>query len=176
MGPFDHIQKQGSEAIKPQPANIRREIISTVIKPQKKLIPTPIIRARSKNRRSTHQTINTFNISNSSNLCGQPSKKRPFINSSPLVFDSDDESRKETLDVSRKLLKRKSDHYLDLNRRVRNHEGRISNQTETLQFVHAAEISTVRNSAKYRRAFLSTPEASVVYLQYPSTCAKEKLV
>lgn len=171
MGPFDHIQKKGSVAIKPQPAQIRREIISTVTSVKK----TSNVAPRKDLSREKAKTAQTT----SSHVKGQSvdgRKKTPNLHPR-LESDSDDNGDRnyiETENVPRKRQRMSVEGTPDISREIRNQKSFIKDGHGIPTLVHAADIANVRDSTKYRRAFPKTSHLSQVDLHYPAACAVER--
>lgn len=171
MGPFDHIQKKGSVAIKPQPAQIRREIISTV---------TPVQKASNVAPRKdlSREKAKTTQIT-SSNVKGQSmdTRKKPSNVPQRLESDSDDNGDRnyiETETVPRKRQRMSIKGTPDTSREIRNQNSFLKDSQGISGMVHAADIANVRDSTKYRRAFPKTVHISQIDLHYPAACAVEK--
>lgn len=171
MGPFDHIQKKGSVAIKPQPAQIRREIISTVA-PVKK--PSNVAPRKDLSR----EKAKTAQIT-SSHVKGQSIDTRKKLLNLPQRFESDsddngDRNRIETETVPRKRQRMSVEGTPDVSREIRNQKSFLNDSHGIPALVHAADIANVRDSTKYRRAFPKTSHLNQVDLHYPAACAVEK--
>lgn len=171
MGPFDHIQKKGSIAIKPQPAQIRKEVIPTV-SPIKKT--SNITSRKDLNLEKAKTTPPTF-----SRLKGrsQDTRKKPSNLLQRLESDSDDNddgkyTKAETVPRKRQRMDVKGKP--DISREMRNEKSFLRDGHGISAMVHAADIATVRNPTKYRPAFPKTIHLNHVDLQYPSACAVEK--
>ena len=170
MGPFDHIQKKGSVAIKPQPAQIRREIISTVTPVQKVSNVAPRKDLSRENAKTTQTT---------SNVKGQSvdTRKKPSNVPQRLESDSDDNGDRnniETETVPRKRQRTGIKGTPDISREIRNQNSFLKDSHGIPGMVHAADIANVRDSTKYRRAFPKTIHLSQIDLHYPAACAVEK--
>ena len=166
MGPFDHIQKKGSVAIKPQPAQIRKEVVSKLVSvrtPQRDL--------------SSAKAKLSGPISSSIKGRRKTTTKRPPKLQQRLESESendDDGIHSDADGAPKKRQKMDVDVKPDLCRQMRNEKSFLRDSYGIPTMVHAADIATVRNSTKYRPAFSSTPQFKQVDLQYPSACAVEK--
>lgn len=171
MGPFDHIQKKGSVAMKPQPAQIRREVISTVSRVQKtsNIIPQKDL---SQDKAKISQTTSTHSKGQS-----KDAKKKPSNLLQRLESDSDDNSDRnyiETDTTSRKRQRMNVKGTPDISREMRDQKSFLKDGHGISALVHAADIATVRNSTKYRRAFPKTIQLNQVDLHYPSASVVER--
>lgn len=174
MGPFDYIQKKGSKALKPQPAQIRKEIISTLPHARKALSSTPKrtnTRSVSAANKPRQPDLTALHPSKSTN---QGSKKRLFSAHLRLESDSDDEASEETFEVSSKRSRVSASVEPASNRQVRCKKLFSEDVEDTRNMVHAAEIATLRRPAKYKAAFPKDPQATNILLHYPSELAKER--
>lgn len=173
MGPFDYIQKKGSKALKPQPAQIRKEIVSTLPQARKGLSLTPnrtntrVIPAANKPRQLDLAVLHP------SKSRVQGSKKRIFPAQLRLQSDSDDDSSEETLETSTKRSRVSASVEPASDRQVRCEKLCLYDE-DTRNMVHAAEIATLRRPTKYKAAFPNDPQATNISLQYPSELAQEK--
>ena len=171
MGPFDHIQKKGSVAIKPQPAQIRKEIISIVSSVQK------ASNVNSRKDLSRERCRITQNIS--SHLKGQSkdTKKNPSNLLQRLESDSDDNADGNHIETETNPRKRQRISVKgtpDISREMRDQNSFLKDGHGIPAMVHAADIASVSNSTSYRRAFPKTVHLNQVDLHYPSACAVEK--
>lgn len=173
MGPFDHIQKKGSVAIKPQPAQIRKEIISTVTSVQK----TPKTPPRKDLSREKAKITQPTSSSLKSQTKG--TRKKPSNLLQRLESDSDDNGDRnyiETETISRKRQRVNVKGTPDISREMRNQMSFLKDGHGIPAMVHAADIANVRDSTKYKRAFPKTLHLNQVDLHYPSACGVEKYV
>lgn len=171
MGPFDHIQKKGSIAIRPQPAQIRKEVISTVSSIRKASIITP--EKDLPGRRGKISQPTSVNPKGRS----KDTRKKSSNLQQRLESDSDDNGQGndiETDSAPRKRQRINIDAKPDTRRKIRNGKSFPKDIHGTPAIVHAADIATVRYSTKYRPAFTRTPYLKQVELHYPSACAVEK--
>lgn len=175
MGPFDYIQKKGSKALKPQPAQIRKEIISTLPHARKALSSTP--------KRTNTRTVPATNKPRQPDLAvlhpksrNQGSKKRLFSAQLRLESDSDDDTSEETLEASSKRSRVSASVEPTSNRQIRCKKLFSEDEEDTRNMVHAAEIATLRRPTKYKAAFPNDPQATSILLHYPSELAKERWV
>lgn len=171
MGPFDHIQKKGSVAIKPQPAQIRREIISTVTPAQK----APNVAPRKDLSRNKNKTAQIA----SSHVKGQSVDVRKKSSNPPQLLESDsddngDRNYAETENRPRKRQRMSDEGTPDMSREIRNQKSFLKDNYGIPTLVHAADIANVRDSTKYRRAFPKTSHLNQVDLHYPAACAVER--
>lgn len=183
MGPFDHIQQKGSIAIRPQPAQIRKEIISTVSSVQK----TSYIASRKAFNGVKAQTSQPSSSRNASNggkaqtsqpassrlkARGKETRKRPLQPQERLKSDSedekDDEDHTKVDHAPKKRQKTDVDVEPDISRKMRNKKSFLRAGEGIHAMVHAAEIATVGNGTKYRPAFPKALTSNQVKLQYPS--------
>lgn len=174
MGPFDFIQKKGSKALKPQPAQIRKEIISTLPPARRALSSTP--------KRTNTRTAPTANKPRQPDLAAfhpaksrnEVSKKRLFSAQLRLQSDSDDDTSEETLEASSKRSRVSASVEPASNRQLRCKKPFPENEEDTSNMVHAAEIATLRRPTKYKAAFPNDPHATKILLHYPSELAEER--
>ena len=171
MGPFDHIQKKGSIAIRPQPAQIRKEVISTVSSVPKTSLTTPE-RNLPGGRAKISPPSSVYPKGRS-----KDTRKKSSNLQQRLESDSDDDDQGsdiETDSAPRKRQRINVDAKPDSHRKIRNGKSFPRDIHGTLAIVHAADIATVRYSTKYRPAFTRTPHLKQVELHYPSACAMER--
>lgn len=174
MGPFDYIQKKGSKALKPQPAQIRKEVISPLPHARKALSSTPkrtntrIVPAASKPRQPD------LAASYPSKSRNQGSKKRLFSAQLRLESDSDNDTSEETLEASSKRSRVSASVEPASNRQVRCKKIFSEDEEDTRNMVHAAEIATLRRPTKYKAAFPNDPQVTNIRLHYPSELADER--
>ena len=174
MGPFDYIQKKGSEALKPQPAQIRKEITSRLSHSPKALPLTP----QPSNRRTIPSVSNKARQSDLTALgpskpLGERPRKRPFSLHSRLESDSDDDSI-ETSEAPSKRSRVSTSVEPDYDRQVRCKKSPLEVDKETHNMVHAAAIATLARPTKYKAAFPNDAHAIEIFLQYPSEAVKER--
>lgn len=163
MGPFDHIQKKGSKAIKPLPAQIRRETTS------QQIVATSSSRITPKNHKATVATITTLK----SFKPDQSTKKRALPVHSRWGSESDDDDNiNTTSDTSRKRPKTSSHDELDSGRQIYNQKA-FMNSDDKLLIVHAAKIATI-HSPKYKKAFPKNSRANQIHLRYPNASTSER--
>jgi H3 lysine-79-specific histone-lysine N-methyltransferase len=171
MGPFDHIQKKGSVAIKPQPAQIRKEIISTVSPVWK----TPDLTLR-KVVNGGGKAKTSQPTSSNSKTRSTDTRKRPSKLQQRLESDSDDDDNDNEYHVDRDSRKRQrvdDDIEPDVGRKMRNKKSFLRDSDGIPALVHAAGIAAVDSSTKYRPAFPNLPSIQVE-VQYPSSLAAER--
>lgn len=170
MGPFDHIQKKGSVAMKPQPAQIRKEIISTVSSVPKASNVPP--------RKDLSREIANSTQNIPSHLKGQSKNTRkPSNPQQRLESDSDDNGDRNYIGSQSNPRKRQRIDVkgtADISREMRDQKSFLKDGHGIPALVHAADIATLRNSTKYRRAFPKTLQLNQVDLHYPSACAVER--
>ena len=176
MGFFDHIQKKGSTAIKSQPAQIRKEIVTASANPRKtlnlntqlgdnRILPAPL---NGKRKPVAVQPKPKPRV--------QTQKKRPSSVQPRLESDSDESSTDEFLDDSRKRARMSTDVEVDTKRQVRCRKAFSDEDGGYIPMVHAADIASLSKPTKYRAVFPEIPRAIEIYLQYPSASQREKYV
>lgn len=173
MGPFDFLQKKGSQAIKPQPAKLRKETVSIQPNTQKTLDPKaqrPRVRTVPAIKRVKKVDLNAFE----SPKARQDSKKRQISDQLRLESDSDDSFSDEILEASNKRPRISPSVEPDRHRRLRCMESLSADEAAMGNMVQAAEIASLQMATKYKPAFPDDPEATHIYLQYPSESAKER--
>lgn len=179
MGPFDHIQRKGSKAIKPEPARIRKEVVSNVSSRWKPSIPVTQQSNKQGSLRLTKAGVKdaaNLHVS-SSKLRAQNPRKRSQQSQPYLESDSDSECSEDTgAFSSRKRPKILSHVEQYTHRQVRSHKAFSVTSARTLEMVHAAKIAGLHKPTKYRAAFPAITKAPRVLLQYPSVSEKEKYV
>lgn len=167
MGPFDFLQKKGSQAIKPQPAKIRKETISLHPNPRKTLdlrtVPT-IKRVKKVDPNALEPP----------KARRQDSKKRQISKQPRLESDSDDSFSDGILEASNKRLRISPSVEPDRHRRLHCKKSLSADEAAMGNMVQAAEIASLQVATKYKPAFPDAPEATHIYLQYPSESAKER--
>lgn len=173
MGPFDFLQKKGSQAIKPQPAKLRKETVSIQPNTKKTLDPKaqrPRVRTVPAIKRVKKVDLNAFE----SPKARQDSKKRQISDQLRLESDSDDSFSDEILEASNKRPRISPSVEPDRHRRLRCMESLSADEAAMGNMVQAAEIASLQMATKYKPAFPDDPEATHIYLQYPSESAKER--
>lgn len=173
MGFFDHIQRKGSTAIRAQPAQVRKEIVTIPANPRKALNPNP----QPRNDRIPSRTLNVKQkpvaVQQALKARAQKSRKRPSSAQPRLDSDSDENSLDGVLEDSRKRVRASTDVEVDTKRLVRCRKA-FSEDGGSFPMVHAAEIASLSKPTKYRAVFPEFPHATVIYLQYPSASQREK--
>lgn len=169
MGPFDYIQKKGSEALKPQPANIRKEISRKALP----LTPQP------SNSRIVRPVSNNAGQSNLAVLRpskprGERPRKRRFSLHPRLESDSDEKDSNETSETPSKRSRVSASVESDYDRQVRCKKTFMEVEKQTHNMVHAASIATLAQPTKYKAAFPNDSHADEISLQYPSEAIKER--
>lgn len=173
MGPFDFLQKKGSQAIKPQPAKLRKETVSIQPNTKKTLDPKaqrPRVRTVPAIKRVKKVDLNALE----SPKARQDSKKRQISDQLRLESDSDDSFSDEILEASNKRPRISPSVEPDRHRRLRCMESLSAVEAAMGNMVQAAEIASLQMATKYKPAFPDDPEATHIYLQYPSESAKER--
>ncbi len=174
MGPFDFLQKKGSKALKPQPAQIRKEIVSIIPNPRKVVNPTPQrsnapVRPIKRTKPSDPHTA-----LHPSKSRRQDSKKRQLSEQPRLDSDSEDGFFDGVSEASNKRLRISPSVEPDRNRLLRCKKPLLEDEEILRNMVHAAEIASLKMPVKYKPAFPNDPEATHILLQYPSESAKER--
>lgn len=173
MGPFDFLQKKGSQAIKPQPAKLRKETVSTQPNTREKLDP--------KAQRPRVRTVPAIKRVKKVDLTAlepprarQDSKKRQISDQPRLESDSDDSFSDGVLEASNKRPRISPSVEPDRHRRLRCMKSLSADEAAMGNMVQAVEIASLQMATKYKPAFPDDPEATHIYLQYPSESAKER--
>ncbi len=104
----------------------------------------------------------------------QDSKKRQISDQLRLESDSDDSFSDEILEASNKRPRISPSVEPDRHRRLRCMESLSADEAAMGNMVQAAEIASLQMATKYKPAFPDDPEATHIYLQYPSESAKER--
>lgn len=174
MGPFDFLQKKGSQAIKPQPAKLRKETVS--IQPNtRKILDTKAQCPRVRRVPAIKQVKKVdFRALETPKAARQDSKKRQISDQLRLESDSDDNFSDEILEGTNKRPRIGPSVELDRHRRLRCMESLSADEAAMGNMVQAAEIASLQMATKYKAAFPDDPEATHIYLQYPSESAKER--
>ncbi len=174
MGFFDHIQRKGSTAIKAQPAQIRKEIVTAPAHTRKTLNANLLPR----NGRITPRTFNVKQkpvaVQQASRPRAQKSRKRPSSAQPRLESDSDESSMDGALEESRKRVRTSTDAEVDTKRLVRCRKAFSDKDGGLFPMVHAADIASLSKPTKYRAVFPEFPHATEILLQYPSASQREK--
>lgn len=173
MGPFDFLQKKGSQAIKPEPAKLRKETVSIQPNARKTLDPKakrPRVRTVTAIKRVKKVDLNALETPKAR----QNSKKRQISDQPRLESDSDDSFSDEILEASNKRPRISPSVEPDRHRRLRCMESLSADEAAMGNMVQAAEIASLQMATKYKPAFPDDPEATHIYLQYPSESAKER--
>lgn len=174
MGPFDFLQKKGSQAIKPQPASIRKETVSIHSNPRKKLDSTaqrPRIRTVPAIKRVRKVDPNVLEPPKTRR---QDSRKRQISKEPRLESDSDENFSDEVLEASNKRLRISPSVEPDRHRRLHCMKSLSADEVGMGNMVQAAEIASLQMATKYKPAFPDDLEVTHIYLQYPSESAKER--
>lgn len=173
MGPFDFLQKKGSQAIKPEPAKLRKETVSIQPNARKTLDPKaqrPRVRTVTAIKRVKKVDLNALETPKAR----QDSKKRQISDQPRLESDSDDSFSDEILEATNKRPRISPSVEPDRHRRLRCMESLSADEAAMGNMVQAAEIASLQMATKYKPAFPDDPEATHIYLQYPSESAKER--
>lgn len=173
MGPFDFLQKKGSQAIKPEPAKLRKETVSIQPNARKTLDPKaqrPRVRTVTAIKRVKKVDLNALETPKAR----QDSKKRQISDQPRLESDSDDSFSDEILEATNKRPRISPSVEPDMHRRLRCMESLSADEAAMGNMVQAAEIASLQIATKYKPAFPDDPEATHIYLQYPSESAKER--
>ena len=173
MSFFDHIQKKGQTALKPQTSQIRRDTISTAPDPRKRFIPTPQ-RPKIDDSRSSQPLKRNGPTSTSLKPPRQDSRKR--ISPAQQRFDtsSDDSGSDVSLGDSRKRVKTSAETEPDLKRQIRCQKAFSEVDDTAFPMVHAADIALVDKSSKFVAAFGESTGGAEIELQYPSASHRER--
>lgn len=174
MGFFDHIQKKGSTAIKAQPAQVRKEIVTASTRTSKTLNAS----LQPRNGRDIPRAFNVKQkpvaAQQASRQRAQRSRKRPSSAQPRLESDSDESSINGALEESRKRVRTSTDVEVDTKRLVRCRKAFSDKDGGSFPMVHAADIASLSKPTKYRAAFPEFPHARRILLQYPSASQREK--
>lgn len=175
MGFFDHIQKKGQTALKPQTSQIRRETVSTAPDPRKRFIPTP---QRSKIDDSRPSQRVKRNRSTSTSLRPRRQESRKRISPAQQRFDtsSDDSGSDISLGASQKRVKTSTGTEPDLKRQIRCQKAFSEVDGTAFPMVHAADIALLDKSSKFVSAFEESTGCAEIELQYPSASQRERYV
>ena len=174
MNFFDYLRKPGSNSVKPQPLQIRREVILTEAAPVRKVL-TPAL-PRSKGRKSPPKSgvVGQDRLYPKKPLArGHASRKRPTPEQ-VLESSSDASGSEEAIGVSHKKLKSSSTRELDRKRQVRSSEAFSRDNGITYPIVHAADIASLDTSISFVPLFEGLTETAEVLLQYPSISPPER--
>ena len=175
MGFFDSIQKPGFTAAKGKNSHIHQELTRTPTPPR-----TPIPLSQRLNNRSL--PVKKIGKTNSPARKASPkrrdqhSRKRAVATPQPLESDSDDDGADRDLESARKRVRRDSKIEADINRQIRSKKAFSDEDGGNFLMVHAADIASLSKPTKYIAAFPNDPQATEIYLQYPSASQREKYV
>lgn len=175
MGFFDHIQKKGQTALKPQTSQIRRETISAAPDPRKRFIPTPQ-RLNSDDSRPSKGLKRNGPTSTSLKARRQDLRKRISPVQQHFDTSSDDSGTDVSLGASRKRIKTSTETEPDLKRQFRCPNAFLENEDASFPMVHAADFASVDKSGKFVAAFEGLTGCTAIELQYPSASHKERYV
>lgn len=174
MGPFDYIQKKGSEALKPQPLLIRKETISKFSHHGKFLSSTS---QHSETRqllpisnKAAQPKIAALHPSNSTHEGPRKRSSSHFL----LESDSDDNETNETSKATSKRLRFSTSVEPDHDRQIRYTKSCLEEENDMYSIIHAATIATLKQPTKYKAAFPNVSQAVNIFLQYPSEEAGER--
>lgn len=186
MGFFDHLQKKGSFAIKPQKAQIRKVEAKPAPSPSSASASSSGANSRHpppQNSKSKHaHSISRSKSKDSARLqphssgrlgrsLNSSSRKRP---SPALRLSSSDESDSEDIPDLRKRTKISPNAEVDLSRRVRSSKAFLEDGERTFPMVHAADITSEYKAGKFSGAFEESTDSVEVELQYPSASQRER--
>ncbi|MCJ1480222.1 Nucleosomal histone H3-Lys79 methylase [Schaereria dolodes] len=176
MGFFDHFQKKGSNPIKPQPLQLRKEIIphnapaSRQPVPLKSQRPNGHAPPRKVGRQDAPQHAKTLKApSNHSRKRASPVEQR-------IESSSEDSEDEVSVVMARKKTKPNSSVEPDLKRQVRSKKAFSKDDDGVFTMVHAADIASLESSVKFIPLFDELPERAEVGFQYPSASQRERQV
>ncbi|KAI9698724.1 MAG: Nucleosomal histone H3-Lys79 methylase [Candelina mexicana] len=190
MSFFSHLHKKagkGSEPIKAQNLQVRREVVKAVAKPE-----TSRLTAASCNRSngssstvdrqlSVRMGKNGTADSRSPTPASRPLKSRSngrikqFSPAPPLFSSgSEDNDSAKSPEGPRKKVKRSSSGEPDLKRVVRSRQAFSKDDNGVFQMVHGADIASLGEPNKFNAAFDEFATCDDLLLQYPSASQQER--
>ncbi|KAL4935612.1 hypothetical protein BDV06DRAFT_206664 [Aspergillus oleicola] len=184
MGFFDHLQKGGGfslqakkpqirQVVQPRPAPSSRPSSQITNKATPRTVPAE---TRKKPRESASRSASGDRDYPPAKRRLTPlrNRKRPTPEQRLSSDDDDDGSDTDTSLEVRKRARTGESAEPDYSRRLRSVKAFSGDETKSLPMVHAAEITSVQKSGKFKPAFGSTDQASEILLQYPSATPKER--
>lgn len=186
MGFFDHLQKGGSFSLQAQKPQIRKVVQARATPSRSSSLHVPT-RTPSRNSPLSENGRKTLAQKNRSVSTGAearflkgrsdaPSRNRKRHTPEQRLSSDDDDDADDTdtsFDV-RKRARLSDSTEIDPERHVRSLEAFSEGVPEFLPRVHAAEIASLKQTGKYRRAFGQTDKSAEIFLQYPSASRKER--
>ncbi|KAI9718416.1 MAG: Nucleosomal histone H3-Lys79 methylase [Candelaria pacifica] len=190
MSFFSHLHKKagkGSEPIKTQNLQIRREVVKPIAKSGISKVTAPSSKRRNvssstadrqlsvrTSEKSTadkgyHGLASRSLKSRSNGRNKQPSPAPPLFSPS-----SEDNDSAESSEGPRKRLKISSSSEPDLKRLVRSKQAFSEDDKGVFAMVHAAEIASLEEPNKFNAAFGESSTAGNIFLQYPSASQQER--
>jgi len=174
MGFFDSIQKPGFMAAKGKNSHIEQQI-SRVATPPRPSIP---LSQRLNNRQLPKKSTSAQNAGSANSppmSQGFHRRKRPAVTTpQPLESDSDDDVSDQALENAKKRMRRASDVEPDINRQIRSKKAFSDEDKGRFPMVHGADIASLSKPSKFTIAFPNDPQATEIFLQYPSNSQREK--
>ena len=169
MGFFDTIQKPGFKAAKGKNSHIEQQVVK-VTAPPRPSIPL----SQRLNNRQLPKKPNSAQKAEPTKSGSHQRKRQAVATPQPLESDSDDDVCNQTLEGAKKRLRRASDIEPDPNRRIRSETAFSEEDDGDFSMVHAADIASLSKPTQFTIAFPEDPQATKIYLQYPSKSQREK--
>ncbi|KZF26588.1 histone-lysine N-methyltransferase [Xylona heveae TC161] len=189
MGFFDHLQKKGSSAIKPQGAQIRREVVRT---PSAQVIGgkdarRPLTHKKSlnasklgqQNGASPARTLavrqqGSLSPDSRSSRSRNSSRRRTPATPQRLSSSSEDSDSDDSLINSRKRIRTSASGEPDLKRHLPDKRAFADKEDASFPFIHASDIASLNKSSKFVKAFRDSTRSTAIFLQYPSRSKPER--
>lgn len=174
MGFFDSIQKPGFKAAKGKNSHIEQQVIRVIAPPRPSIPLCPRLNNRQSSKKST-SAQNAESTNSSPRFQGSHRGKRSAVATpQPLESDSDEDVSDQATEGAKKRMRRASDVESDFNRQIRSKKAFSDEDDAKFPMVHAADIASLSNPTKFTIAFPDDPQATKIYLQYPSNSQREK--
>ena len=190
MGVFDHLQKGGVFSIQPQKPQIRKVVQARPAPPSRSASSHVPNHASSRNpsrpvnggkkispKSRSASTETESRLSRNRLRTPSGNRKRPTPEMR-LSSDDDDDDEGDNSDASFDVRKRArigDATEIDPKRRIRSLAAFSEGHKESLPLIQAADVTSSRESGKYRHAFGETEKSARIFLQYPSASQKERL-
>ena len=190
MGFFDHLQKGGSFSLQAQKPQVRKVVQARATPSSRSPSSHPPARPPLRNsplsengrkvpgRKNRSVSIDAETRA-SKNRLGTPNsrtRKRttPEQRFSSSSDDDDDAHDTDTSFDMRKRARISDSTEIDPDRRVRSRQAFSDAGLQSLAMVQAADIASLKDTGKYRRAFGETDKPAAISLQYPSASQEER--
>jgi [histone H3]-lysine79 N-trimethyltransferase len=183
MGYFDHLQKAGAFSLQAKKPQVRK-VTKSRSAPSSARPPvtvgrdiSPFPQTSSESRACEHSkksVVTDLGRRASHQWLGTPSKGQKRPSPAQRLSSDDDGSDTDTSFEVRKRIRVSASADSGINRRIRSVEAFSEVSQKPFRMVHAADIASAQEIAKYRRAFEETGQPAEIVLQYPSTLPGER--